>query len=402
MKVKKNIGRREFIKNGIFGALSGGVYLSSLNRTTIIKNFLEEDESNKKNKEEKIEYRKLGNIGYNASVVGFGAMLTDDPAVLGQALDMGINYVDTARSYKRGNNEIMIGKVIKKRRKDVFLTTKNKQRSMQTIIKDAEESLKALDTDYIDCFLAHDVTSREQVINEDIMSALEKLKKEGKARYIGISTHSSEAEVIDAMIASKFYDLLTVKYNYRSDEKLKKAVERANKAGIAVVAMKVMGGKWWTYIIGWRRGYTGHKMEGLNPCQAALKWVINDKNIATSIPSITSFEQLDENFNTMGSKMSWSDRKTLDKFARVTDKLYCRMCGECSNICPENVNIPDIMRFLMYADGYGELELGRDSYKSLSFNQRASKCIECNRCVVPCVNKLNIKERMLRAHSTLS
>ncbi len=402
MKAKKNIGRREFIKNSIFGALSGGVYLNSLNRTTIIKNFSGKDESEKKNEEEKIEYRKLGNIGYDASVVGFGAMLTDDPSVLERALDMGINYVDTARSYKRGNNEIMVGRVIKKRRKDVFLTTKNKQRSMKTIVKDAEESLKALDTDYIDCFLAHDLTSREQVINEDIMSALEKLKKEGKVRYIGISTHSSEAEVIDAMIASKFYDLVTVKYNYRSDEKLKKAVERANKAGIAVVAMKGMGGKWWTYIIGWRRGYTGHKMEGLNPCQAALKWVINDKNIATSIPSITSFEQLDENFNTMGSKFSWSDRKTLDKFAGVTDKLYCRMCGECSNVCPENVNIPDIMRFLMYADGYGELELGRDSYKSLSSNERASQCIECNRCVVPCVNKLNIKERMLRAHSTLS
>jgi len=402
MKARKNIGRREFIKNSIFGALSGGVYLNSLNRTTVIKNFSGEEELNKKNNEEKIEYRKLGNIGYNASVVGFGAMLTNDASVLQRALDMGINYIDTARSYQRGNNEIMVGRVIKKRRKDVFLSTKNKQRSMRTIVKDAEESLKALDTDYVDCFLAHDVTSREQVINEDIMSALEKLKKEGKARYIGISTHSSEAEIIDAMINSKFYDLVTVKYNYRSDEKLIKAVERANKAGIAVVAMKVMGGKWWTYVIRWRRGYTGHKMEGLNPCQAALKWVINDKNIATTIPSITSFQQLDENFSIMGSKFSWSDRKTLDKFARMTDKLYCRMCGECSNVCPENVNIPDIMRFLMYADGYGELELGRNSYKSLSSNERASKCTGCNHCVVPCVNKLNIRERMLRAHSKLA
>lgn len=400
--MKKNIARREFIKNSIFGALSGGIYLSSLNRTTTIKSLSGEDESKKKNKEEKIEYRKLGNIGYNASVVGFGAMLTDAPAVLERALDMGINYIDTARSYKGGNNEIMVGKVIKKRRKNVFLTTKNKQRSMQTIVRDAEESLKALDTDYIDCFLAHDVNSREQVLNEDIMSALEKLKKEGKTRYIGISTHSSESEVIDAMVNSKFYDLVTVKYNYRSNEKLKKAIERANKAGIAVVAMKVMGGKWWTIVIRWRRGYVGHEMEGLNQCQAALKWVINDKNIATTIPSISSFQQLDENFNIMGSKFSWSDRKILDKFARVTDKLYCRMCGECSNICPENVNIPDIMRFLMYADGYGELELGRDSYKSLPFNERASKCIECNNCVVTCVNKLNIKERMLRAHSTLA
>ena len=78
------------------------------------------------------------------------------------------------------------------------------------------------------------------------------------------------------------------------------------------------------------------------------------------------------------------------------------MCGECLGKCPENVNIPDVMRFLMYADGYGELKLGRDSYKSLSLNEVASKCDECSECVVPCVNKLNIRERMIRAHSILA
>jgi len=87
---QKNIGRREFIENGIFGVLSGRVYLSPLNRTTVIKGFSGKDESNKKNKEEKIDYRKLGNIGYNASVVGLGAMLTNDASVLQRALDMGL------------------------------------------------------------------------------------------------------------------------------------------------------------------------------------------------------------------------------------------------------------------------------------------------------------------------
>ena len=401
MKGKKDIGRRDFIKNSCVSALSGGVYLISLNRFPITKRFLEEKLEDK-NKEEKVEYRKLGNIDYNVSVVGLGAMLTKDPAVLKNALDMGINYIDTARSYQGGNNEIMIGKVIGKRRKDIFLATKNKQGAMQSIVKDAEESLKALNTDYIDCFLLHDVKSKEQVFNEDVMSGLEKLKKEGKTRYIGISTHTNEVEVINAIVDSKFYNLVTVKYNYRSDEKLKKVIERAYKAGIAVVAMKIMGGKWWTMIIGWGRGYKNHNMEYLNPCQAALKWVINDKNISTAIPSITSFKQLNENFDTMSSKMSLSDRKILEKYAKITDKLYCRMCGECLGTCPDNVNIPDIMRFLMYADGYGELELGRDSYKSLSINERALKCIKCDYCVVQCTNKLNIKERMLQAHSILT
>ena len=393
MKVKKELDRREFMKSSLVSALSGGVFLNSFNRTRTINNLFEKDSRKKEEDENKIEYRKLGSTGYNASLLGFGAMITTDPAVLERALDMGVNYVDTARGYQRGNNEIWIGKVIKNRRKDLFLTTKEKANSKQSLLDGAEESLKALDTDYVDALLAHGLSSRRDVLNEDIISGFEQLKKEGKARFVGMSTHSNSAEVIDAMIESKFYNLVTVKYNFRSDDGLKKAIERANKAGIAVVAMKPMAGG---------QGYVGSKMGNLNPFQSALKWVMNDKNIATTIPSITSFQQLNENFNTMGTDMSWSDRKILDKFAKVTDKLYCRMCDVCSGRCPENVKISDIMRFLMYAEGYGELQLGKDSYKSLSFHENASKCIDCDDCVVRCVNKLNIRERMVRADSLLA
>ena len=393
MKVKKELDRREFMKSGLVSAFGGGVFLDSLNKTRITNNFFEKDSQKKEDDDNKIECRKLGSTGHNASLLGFGAMITSDPSVLERALDTGVNYVDTARGYQRGNNEVWIGKVIKKRRKDLFLTTKERARSKQSILEGTEESLKALDTDYVDALLAHGLSRREQVLNEDIMSGLEQLKKEGKARFVGISTHSNEAEVINAMVDSKFYDLVTVKYNFRSDENLKKAIERANKAGIAVVAMKTMAGG---------KGYVGSKMGNLNPFQSALRWVMNDKNVATTIPSITSFQQLNENFNTMGTDMSWSDRKILDKFAKSSDKLYCRMCDVCSGRCPENVKISEIMRFLMYADGYGEVELGKDSYKSLSFNENASKCIDCYDCVVKCVNKLNIRKRMLRANSILA
>ncbi len=393
MKINTDIGRRKFIKNSAVSVLGGGIYLNSLNRSPVIKKFSGEDNSKKKNGIDKIEYRKLGNIDYKASLLGFGAMITTNSAVLEEALNMGVNYIDTARGYQNGNNEVMVGKVIKKKRKNVFLTTKESAKSKKSILEGTEESLKALDTDYIDALLAHGLSSREQVYDEDIMSALEKLKKEGKARFVGVSIHTNVAEVVNAIVDSKFYDLVTVRYNFRSDEKLKKTVKKANNAGIAVVAMKVMAGG---------KGYVGSEMKGLNPCQTALKWVMSDKNVATTIPSITSFQQLEENFNTMGAKMSWSERKTLYKYAKVMDREFCAMCDECSGICPQNVNIIDIMRYLMYADGYGELELGRDSYRSLSYNEPASKCIDCDDCLVPCVNNLNIKERMLHAHSILA
>ena len=390
MEKSKKLDRRRFIKNSFMSAFGGGIYINSVNRSSIVGNFFTKGESNqKKEGDSKIEYRKLGKIGYNASLLGFGAMITTDPSVLVKALDMGINYVDTARGYQRGNCEVWVGKVVKNRRKNLFLTTKQKPGN---IIEGAEESLKALDTDYVDGLLGHGL-SREEVLSENVMSSLEKLKKEGKTRYIGASVHSNEAEVINAMIDAKIYDLVTVRYNFRSGDDLKKAIERANKEGLAVVAMKPMGGG---------KGNVGQSMGNLNPFQSALKWVMNDKNITTTIPSITSFQQLQENFDTMGAKMTWNDRKILDKYARITDRLYCRTCGECLERCPENVNIPDIMRFLMYADGYGELELGKDSYKTLSISENASKCIDCEECVVECVNKLNVGQRMIRAHSILA
>ncbi len=395
MKTKKDLERREFLKNGIVSAFGGGIYLSSLNRTAVKKSF-SGDKSAAGKKEPKIEYRKLGKIGFNASLLGFGAMITTDPAVLEKALDMGVNYIDTSRGYQRGNNEILVGKVIKKRRKEVFLTTKTNLQSVEKILSDAETSLKALDTDYIDCYLIKSFGTRANVFDENCFGALEKLKKDGKVRYVGISTHKTEAEVINAMVDSKFYDLVTVKYNFRSDANITKAIARANEAGIAVVAMKVMGGRG-------GKGFDKEKQfEGLNHFQAGLKWVMSNKNIAATIPSTTSFQQLYENFDTMGSRMSWSDRKTLDKFAKLTDKEYCRMCDTCTGKCPRNVNIIDIMRYLMYAEDYGEIELGRDSYRALSLNEQASKCRLCDDCVVPCVNKLNIHERMIRAHSLLA
>lgn len=388
MGESKKLNRRGFIKNSFMSALGGGIYFNSINHTSIGGNFFANSESNQEKKESsKIEYRKLGRIGYKATLLSFGAMITADPSVLVKALDMGINYVDTARGYQRGNNEVWIGKVIKNRRKELFLTTKQKP---DTILGGIEESLKALDTDYVDCLLAHGLGSKDQVLSEDIISSLEKLKKDGKTRYIGASTHSNEAEVINAMVDAKIYDLVTVRYNFRSGDDLKKAIERANKAGMAVVAMKPMAGG---------KGYVGQTMGNLNPFQAALKWIMDDKNVSAIIPSITSFQQLQENFDTMNAKMTWSDRKVLDKYAGITDKLYCRTCEECLGRCPENVNIPDIMRFLMYADGYGEMELGKDSYKTISISENASKCINCEKCVVICPNKLSVKQRMVRAHS---
>ncbi|MCK4965746.1 4Fe-4S dicluster domain-containing protein, partial [bacterium] len=194
-----------------------------------------------------------------------------------------------------------------------------------------------------------------------------------------------------AMIEIGFYDLVTVSYNFRSDEKLTKELKKARKKGIAVVAMKNMGG-------GGGKGFDAG-IEGLNHFQSGLRWVMNQDFVDTTIPGMRSFQHVEENFSVMGTTMSWSDRKILHKYAEATDAYYCRRCGECTDVCPYGTNVSDVMRYLMYADGYGEYQLGGDSYNKLRVSEQAANCAECDKCLVPCGYGLDIKERMVRAHS---
>ena len=98
-------------------------------------------------------------------------------------------------------------------------------------------------------------------------------------------------------------------------------------------------------------GYEVGSLSKLNPFQAALRWVLDDKNIDTAIPSVTSMEQVDQNFEVMGSKLTFSDRKTLSRYAGEIASMHCSSCGSCGRGCTHGVQCSDILRFLMYAEG---------------------------------------------------
>ena len=392
------LGRREFVKNASMGALTAAVVLRMANPVRALMEPAPgpdelKDAGPGKEKEKKLpgHQRLLGKTGLPVSTIGFGAMITSNSAVIRKGLDLGINYIDTAHCYQRGNNEKVVAEGIKGRRKDVFVATKVHMGSQEAMIKSAEASLKSLQTDYIDVLQIHNLSKDGQVANSDAMAALERLKKDGKIRFAGVSTHRGVATVLRAAARTGFYDVVLAKYNFRSPQDVKDAVAEAAKAGVGVVAMKTQAG-----------GYKTEEMGGLSPHQAALKWVLENENVSTTIPSMVSFEQVEENARVMGKKMGWSDRKTLDVYARATDKLYCRLCDECRGTCPKRVAIPDVMRSLMYADGYGETGLGRSVYAELGVQKSAAMCADCSNCSARCVNGLDIAARMVRAHRVLA
>jgi aryl-alcohol dehydrogenase-like predicted oxidoreductase len=232
-------------------------------------------------------YRTLGRTGLKITIVSFGAMLTPEPEVIRVAFEHGVNYVDTARRYMNGRNEEIVARALKGMHDKVYVATKiiSSSRSKEDIVRDVETSLKALERDHIDVIQLHNVTGRERLFEPEMREALVKLKQQGKVRFFGVTTHTNETEVVNAIVddKDKFFDTILVKYNFKSGDDLRKAVARAAQSGIGVIAMKTQAG-----------GYTTDALGPISPHQAALKWALQDKSITAAIPGMRDMGHLRE------------------------------------------------------------------------------------------------------------
>ena len=340
-------------------------------------------------------YRTLGRTGLKITIVSFGAMLTPEPEVIRVAFENGINYVDTARRYMNGRNEEIVATALKGMHDKVYVATKipPATRKKEDILRDVETSLKALERDHIDVIQLHSVTDRERLFNPEIREALVKLKQQGKVRFFGVTTHTNETEVVNAIVddKDKFFDTILVKYNFKSGDDLKKAVARAAQAGIGVIAMKTQTG-----------GYKTDALGPISPHQAALKWALQDKNVTAAIPGMRDMGHLREDIAVMGMRLTLADSLILRTYGAAIATQYCHMCGRCEETCPNGVAISTINRSLMYAEAYRSNELARETYGDIPSSASADLCTSCGRCVARCVNGLNIAAKMERAKQLLA
>lgn len=339
-----------------------------------------------------IKYRTLGKTGLKVSEVGFGCMITSDPSVIEKAADLGINYFDTARGYQGGNNERMVGAVLKGKRKQVYISTKTGARTPEEARAHLDTSLKELGTDYVDIWCLHGRSQAGQ-LTDDLLGVQQDAKKAGKIRFSGVSTHGGQAEILQAAAQGKV-DVVILAYNFTMGDSLNEAIAAADAAGVGLVAMKVMAG-------GFRRAKQGQplydtlKREGA--MSAALKWVLQNRKIHTTIPSITDMDQLDEDMRTMGAPLTDTDRKVLARQLDYITPLYCRMCGQCTGQCPQGVPVADVLRYLSYAEGYGQFALGREHFRELPEEVAQVRCELCPSCSVRCPNGVRVAERLIRA-----
>jgi predicted aldo/keto reductase-like oxidoreductase len=390
------IKRREFLGKTALGLLTAGLGLPKLKA-----------EVSGQEKSNKIVYRTLGRTNLRIPVVSFGVMNSDSPDLINAAMEKGVNHLDTAHLYLRGNSERVIGEVLKNsgKRDKIYIATKMRlardrekrifslegtdrepPATAENLYKQLEVSLKRLQTDYVDILYLHSCYSPQMATYEPLMNALVKVKEQGKARFIGTSTHADEPNVIRATVDAEVYDVVLTAYNFALErrEDIKKAIAYAAKKGVGVVAMKTQGG---------RRLQEEGQVE-INH-RSALKWVLKDENVCTTIPGMTTFEQLEANISVMNDlTLTQADRSYLDWAAKKRGKLYCQNCRTCISTCPYGVEIPNLMRAYMYANAYGNIIQARTTVTELPEERSLNTCRNCSSCSARCRTGIDINSRL--------
>ncbi len=337
-----------------------------------------------------IRKRKLGRTGLEVTEVSFGCMITSDPSVVERAADLGVNFFDTARGYQRGNNERMVGAALKGRRQKVVISTKSTAGTKAEALAHLDESLKQLGTDYVDIWYLHGKSTAAE-LTDDLLEAQALARQQGKLRFAGVSLHSGHAEVVPAAIAKKL-DVVLLTYNFAMGTRIDPLLRDLDAAGVGVVAMKVMAGGH-----GAEERARREKLAASGGLLAGLKWVLRNKNVHGTIPSMTDMAQLDENLRARAEPWTPADERLLVARLERIRPDYCSMCGQCEGVCPKGLPVADVLRYLTYAEGYGQFALGREQFELLPAAQRDVRCGDCASCPVHCPQGVQVARRLARA-----
>jgi predicted aldo/keto reductase-like oxidoreductase len=128
---------------------------------------------------------------------------------------------------------------------------------------------------------------------------------------------------------------------------------------------------------------------------ALLKWALRNPSIATAIPGVTTYEQLEQNF-TVASNLEYTaaEKEFLADPAFVADAQFCQQCGQCRADCPRGVDIPNLMRSHMYATQYSNRELARSTLAMVETGQGLDVCGSCGGCKAACRHSVNIAAKI--------
>lgn len=371
-------------------------------------------------------YKELGNTGKRVSALGFGAMrlpmkeigdkkvVDEDLAIplIQRALDLGVNYVDTAPYYCEGLSEIAVGKAIKGRREQVLLSTKNPIEDASGVHwrERLEKSLTKLDESYIDFYHMWGInlnTFREKVdVPDGPIAEAFKAKEEGLIKHLCFSFHDEPKNMIP-IIDSGYFESVLCQFNLldRSNEE---AMAYARSKGMGVIVMGPVGGGRLGAPSEAIRSLLGDKVK--STAEMALRFVLANPNVTVALSGMSTIEQVEENAAVASIPGTLTDEELLrveemlQENKRLSD-LYCTGCNYCMP-CPMEVNIPQIFRLMNYNRVYGLKDYARAEYAKLKVagnksGKDAEACVECAGCESKCPQDLKIIEQLRECAAAL-
>jgi len=259
-----------------------------------------------------------------------------------------------------------------------------------------DNSLQTIGTDHVDVYHLHARDTPERVPDEAV-EALQILKQQGKTRAIGLSTHDPN-NMVDHIIKCKL-DVTQTTYSYAIGAPFRDAaIKKLQDAGIGVIAMKVviaLSG------IGLKDFEQKPKLRTADTPIAAIRWVLRNPAICTTVPHHGTVQELEMNVRAMSGPYSPVDEKLLYVRNEQIRPLYCRMCFQCRGQCPQGIPVSEELRFLAYHDFGRDLIQARMNFMDLPRNIRSIRCSDCSKCAVHCPNGVAVRDRLIRAQELL-
>ena len=348
-------------------------------------------------------YRRLGRTNAMVSDISLGSARIRDLDVPRALFERGVTYVDTAPDYADAGSEVLLGQAMHGHRDRIFLATKfcrptghlPNDTPVPTIIAEVEQSLRRLQTDYVDLIHVHSCDRVERLLAPNIHEAFDRLKEQGKARFLGVSTHTPNLEeVANTAIDSGRFDVLMLAYHFGMWPQFGHILAKAKQHDVGVVAMKTLKGAKHENLDAFRGEAPAYS-------QSAFRWVLSNPNVACLVVSFWNPQHVDEYLAASGTTLGAHDTARLEQYDRLVAGDYCQPhCGACLDSCPHALPIHDVLRYRMYAKDYGWAEEGRGRYQDLS--KDASLCVACPApCRSACPHGIPIRDTMLDAHRVL-
>lgn len=382
-------------------------------------------------------YREIGKTGLKMSDISMGSVRSSAASLVLRGVDRGINYIDTSPDY--GQAEKYIGEAMKRIRRDKIILASKFCRprrrgghlrygsKKEDYIQAVEESLSRLNTDYLDVCFIHSIGSlsadleeeKKRLLDEEMLSAVAALKKAGKIRFLGVSSHGpgNMEELLTIAVRSGHFDVIMPAFNFMhfseipevlkevrlhilERQKKKRSwvrkmdfLKEAKEKGIGVIAMKTLAGE---------RDFS-FSSKGVPFQPAAFKWVLSHPEISGLVVTFKTISQFDLYLTASGEGFTAADEKTLNQYAERYSEEYCRTgCNDCEPACPAGVDIATTLRYDMYFRDYGMEKTAMESYAALRRKAEICRTCEDESCARACPYSLSIKTLLHKAHETLS